>query len=291
MLDAACAAAVDLAREVAQEASDGHLGEHVDVVAEADRVATHRFTCTRRGYAGWHWAVTVARASRGKRVTVDEVALLPGPDALLPPPWVPWAERVEAGDLGVGGLLPTGEDEPALLPTYASLGLDGPLGAWEAEPGLVDELGLRRARVLSPEGRDEAADRWWSGGGGPAAPIARAAPATCDSCGWAVPLTGALGQAFAVCANRMAPDDGRVVSADHGCGGHSEASVARRRAPLPEPVVDDTTEDPLDLTEDGDEPPAPDDAPPGDEAPEVDETLPGDEAPRGDDALPGDEAS
>ena len=39
--------------------------------------------------------------------TVDELALLPGPDALVAPPWVPWSERLAPGDLGVGDVLPT----------------------------------------------------------------------------------------------------------------------------------------------------------------------------------------
>jgi hypothetical protein len=29
-----------------------------------------------------------------------------------------------------------------------------------------------------------------------------------------------------VCANAIAPDDARVVSVDHGCGAHSEATIA-----------------------------------------------------------------
>ncbi len=32
-------------------------------------------------------------------------------------------------------------------------------------------------------------------------------------------------QLFGACANVMAPADGHVVSADFGCGGHSEAVV------------------------------------------------------------------
>jgi hypothetical protein len=44
---------------------------------------------------------------------------------------------------------------------------------------------------------------------------------------------------FGVCANLFAPDDGKVVSADHGCGAHSEALV---QATVPvdlEVVLDD----------------------------------------------------
>ena len=39
-------------------------------------------------------------------------------------------------------------------------------------------------RVLSPIGRDDAVDRWYSGDHGPTAPIAEAAPAHCATCGF-----------------------------------------------------------------------------------------------------------
>ena len=43
--------------------------------------ATHLFECRTPGYFGWRWSVTVARASRQKSVTVDEIVLIPGPEA------------------------------------------------------------------------------------------------------------------------------------------------------------------------------------------------------------------
>src|ERR1019366_3392396 len=49
------------------------------------------------------------------------------------------------------------------------------------------------------------------------------APGPCAGCGFFVRLGGPLGQVFGVCANAYAPDDGRVVSVDHGCGAHSES--------------------------------------------------------------------
>ena len=48
---------------------------------------------------------------RQKTVTVDEVVLLPGDDAVLAPEWVPYRERIRPGDLGPGDLLPTEEDD------------------------------------------------------------------------------------------------------------------------------------------------------------------------------------
>jgi Protein of unknown function (DUF3027) len=117
--DRLCAEAVDLARSAAEEvAAPGIVGEHVSVVADGDRVVTHLFECKDFGYRGWRWAVTVARASRAKVVTLDETVLLPGTDALLAPEWVPWSERLRPGDMGPGDLLPTEADDLRLEPGY-----------------------------------------------------------------------------------------------------------------------------------------------------------------------------
>ena len=84
--DAACLAAVDLARDAAEETAGAMgVGEHLGAQAEDDRVVTHFFACPHPGYQGWRWSVTVARASRAKVVTVDEVVLLPGEGSLLRP--------------------------------------------------------------------------------------------------------------------------------------------------------------------------------------------------------------
>ena len=108
--------AVELAREAAQaEAGDSPVGEHVGAQAE-DSAVTHLFEAGLPGYRGWRWAVTVASAGPGTPVTVSEVVLLPGPDALVAPPWLPWTERLRAGDLGVGDLLPADPDDPRLVP-------------------------------------------------------------------------------------------------------------------------------------------------------------------------------
>ena len=87
--DATLAAAVDAARAALLDDVDAaDVGEHLGVVAEGDRVVTHLFACTRPGYEGWRWSVTVARAPRQKQVTVDEVVLVPGEDAIVAPVWV-----------------------------------------------------------------------------------------------------------------------------------------------------------------------------------------------------------
>jgi hypothetical protein len=162
----------------------------------------------------------VARAPRSKHITVCETVLLPGEHALLAPSWVPWHERLQPGDLGVGDLLPTRSDDDRLAPGYVLS--DDPAveeASWE--------LGLGRPRVMSRDGRVEAAQRWYDSDHGPEAPISTAAPANarCGMCGFYLPLAGSLRQSFGVCGNLFAPDDGRVVSADHGCGAHSEVLI------------------------------------------------------------------
>jgi hypothetical protein len=258
--DQACAEAVDLAkRALADEAGVGEsaIGEHLGVEATGDRVVTHFFECTDRAYGGWRWAVTLTRAPRSKNVTVDESVLLPGPEALLAPPWVPWHDRLRPGDVGIGDLLPAHPDDERLVP-IATLDGDDAVTDWflprtdaeDAEAGPAEPAELPapgRIRVLSAFGRDDTAERWYSSDHGPRTPLSHAAPAHCLSCGFFVPLSGGLGRLFGACGNAFAPDDGRVVSADHGCGAHSEAVLAGSAARATAPVIDEFGYDLVDL--------------------------------------------
>ncbi|WP_309125001.1 DUF3027 domain-containing protein [Kocuria sp.] len=86
---------VAAARTAVEEiAEPGQIGEGHHVRIEEDRLVTHLFECALPGYRGWNWFASLARAPRSRTVTVCEVGLLPGDDALLAPEWVPWAERV-----------------------------------------------------------------------------------------------------------------------------------------------------------------------------------------------------
>jgi hypothetical protein len=234
--DGVCAAAVDLARAAAEEdAEPGTVGEHLGVTAEAERLVTHSFASTAKGYRGWRWAVTVARAPRSRAVTVCEVVLLPGADAILPPAWVPWQDRIAPGDLGPADVLPYRADDPYLAPGYIATDEE------DEDHAQLWELGLGRVRVLSLEGRNAAATRWYTGGHGPTAEEALHAAAPCSTCGFFLALAGGLRRAFGVCGNEWSPSDGRVVSVDHGCGAHSETDVrAVEPMPLPEPILDET---------------------------------------------------
>ena len=244
VLDPVCAEAVELALAAAEDVAGlGEVGRHVGVVAEGDRVVTHLFECKERGYRGWNWAVTLTRAPRTKFVTLDETVLVAGGESVLAPEWVPWSERLRPGDLGPGDLLPTAEDDTRLVPAYTGENEAQPEPYREVRrdslPLVAFQLGLGRPRVLSREGREEAAERWHEGEFGPHSPMAQAAPAHCSGCGFLVPLAGMLGQAFGVCSNEISPSDGRVVSLDYGCGAHSEAAVVPAANPTSEPVVDE----------------------------------------------------
>ena len=212
-------AAIELARHALEEVTDPiTVGEYVAAAPDAERLVTHLFDCTLSGYRGWRWAVTLSRVPRGRTATVCEMALLPGEEALLAPAWVPWAERLEPGDITRSDRLPRKETDERLEPGWEATGED-------ADAVALDELDLGRPRVLSAQGVASAAERWYGGDHGPDAEGVRKAHATCSTCGFFVPMAGALRAIFGVCANEWATDDGSVVSLDHGCGAHSETDL------------------------------------------------------------------
>jgi len=212
--------AADLARTAALEDSknENYVGKLISVESDEDHVATYLFEAFLPGYVGWRWAVTVAKVDAKSSPTICDVVLLPGADALLAPDWIPYSERITADDVGVGTIVPTAADDARLVPASAVLPSDEELDLHE-----LFELGAGRLRVLSIEGRDQAAKRWIEGDRGPNAPIAQFAPKNCGSCGFYLPIAGSFRQAFGVCANAISPEDARVVSVNHVCGAHSEA--------------------------------------------------------------------
>ncbi|MGW6728185.1 DUF3027 domain-containing protein [Nocardia sp. NPDC055029] len=205
--------AAEVARRALVELEPDGVGAHLGVSAEDETAATHRFEATLPGYRGWQWAVVVAAPPEAEYATVSESALLPGPDALISPDFIPWEQRVRPGDLGPGDLLAPPADDPRLVPGYVANG----------DP-VVDEVayevGLGRTQVLSLEGRLDAAQRWYTEFG-PDTEMAKAAPSTCGLCGFYLPLAGALRESFGVCGNAMGAD-GHVVHIEYGCGAHSD---------------------------------------------------------------------
>lgn len=229
------AAAEPLAREAVVEFSGDTVGAYLGMSIENDAAATHRFLATLPGYGGWQWAVVVAAYPGADHATVSEVVLVPGPTALIAPPWVPWEQRVKPGDLGPGDLLAPLTDDPRLVPGFLATG----------DPLIDDtaqDVGFGRRRVLSAFGRDDAAQRWHDGDFGPAAPMARSTKRICRDCGFMAPLAGALGVMFGVCCNEMSAD-GHVVDLYYGCGAHSDTPApAGSGSPAYEPYDDGVLE-------------------------------------------------
>lgn len=214
---AVLADSVDLARNAVAALQEGGVGDYLGVAFDDEYAATHRFVADLPGYRGWQWAVVVATWPDSERATISELVLLPGPDALVAPEWVPWNERIRPGDLSPGDLLAPLPDDPRLVPGYMATG----------DPVVDDtafEVGLGRASVMSMGGRDEAAERWFNSDYGPDSDMAKAAPSTCGLCGFYLPLAGSLREAFGVCGNALAAD-GHVVHASYGCGAHSDTTL------------------------------------------------------------------
>jgi hypothetical protein len=214
---------LELARSaaIADAGNPELVGADVSVEIDDDgRVETYLFEAHLAGYKGWRWCVTIAIVDKKSEPTICDVVVLPGPDALLAPEWVAYRDRIQPGDVGVGDIVPSSLDDTRLVPSVHSLIADEELDAMQ-----VFDLGLGRARVMSIEGRDQASKRWYESDRGPQSPIAQAAPKPCSSCAFFLPIAGSLRASFGVCANAISPEDARVVSVDHGCGAHSEATL------------------------------------------------------------------
>lgn len=191
-----------------------HLGERI----EGERLHTHFYACEKPGYVGWHWAVTVARAPRSKTVTVSEIDLLPGKDALLAPAWIPWEERLKPGDIAPDDVLPyRAVDERLVLLREAGVP--------------ADTAPFSRLRMLSEKGVGQATLRWKRSMRAQAK--LRKQPSACSSCGFLVQLNGPLGDSFGVCANEWSAEDGKLVPLSFACGAHSETDVAKRGSEWP----------------------------------------------------------
>ena len=332
----------DIARAVAMDVADEpeQVGDVVNAIELGDNVTDFRLAADVRGYEGWQWSVTLYHDAEVGTWTVNESSLVPTDDALVPPAWVPWKDRLEPTDLAPTDSIGTNPDDPRLEGGFrktepvvgATAGEDGTSTetaeqteksaetaeqaetstetaeqaetstetaeqaetstetAEQAEPAepvaektqdsaenaenaesadssetaesteatestetaetqetavteateetaeaakaeaqaqqtdeIVEEFALSRRHVLSPKGRAQVAKRWYEGPRGPKALSTKTADGNlCSTCGFFVPLKGELNLMFGVCANKWSPDDGRVVSVDHGCGEHSE---------------------------------------------------------------------
>ena len=235
--------AIEIARaSLLESVPAGHVGAAIAVTIEEVNddfaVAEHTFECSDPAYPGWYWSVSVVALAGQNECTVSEINLLPSGAALVPPAWKPWADRVEAGDLGVGDLLPTLPDDERL--TAGLTGIDEDVDDISVLHPAQWELGLGREQILSPLGLERAVARWFDGHNGARSSMAKQAPANCSSCGFMVAIGGSIGQAFGLCANEFGAADGQIVAMNYGCGAHSSV---RPEESSPIPVVDLVVDD------------------------------------------------
>ena len=222
-----------VAIEVADE--DNQVGDFVEAIDLGDDVTDFRFETRVRGYEGWQWSVTLYHDVELDHWSVNESSLVPTDRALRPPAWIPWKDRLEPTDLAVTDSIGTEPDDPRLEEGFRAT--DAGEGAPAETPEMsetsetskedvedaVEEFELSRRHVLTPLGRAQTAKRWYEGPRGPKSLSTKTADGNpCSTCGFFIPLKGELNLLFGVCANKWSPDDGRVVSVDHGCGEHSE---------------------------------------------------------------------
>lgn len=222
-----------VAIEVADE--DNQVGDFVEAIDLGDDVTDFRFETRVRGYEGWQWSVTLYHDVELDHWTVNESSLVPTDRALRPPAWIPWKDRLEPTDLAVTDSIGTEPDDPRLEEGFraTNAGEGAPAETPEMSEtsetskedveDAVEEFELSRRHVLTPLGRAQTAKRWYEGPRGPKSLSTKTADGNpCSTCGFFIPLKGELNLLFGVCANKWSPDDGRVVSVDHGCGEHSE---------------------------------------------------------------------
>jgi hypothetical protein len=83
-----------LARTAAVEAHDEKsVGAFIEAVQEPDAgVVTYLFASALKGYPDWR--ISVSLFESGDSATISEVLVVPGPDSLTAPAWVPWSERL-----------------------------------------------------------------------------------------------------------------------------------------------------------------------------------------------------
>lgn len=90
---------VQLAETALAEVTDAELvGELIGAVDEGEGVYSLCFASLGDGYRDWRWNVTLCKvvdaASDTAAPSVLECELVPGPDSLVAPKWIPWAERL-----------------------------------------------------------------------------------------------------------------------------------------------------------------------------------------------------
>lgn len=264
---------VEIARDVAIASVEdpSAVGDFVKRLDLGGGVYDFRFASRLPAYRSWQWAVSMFHDVPMDEWTVNECALLPTRDSLVAPAWVPFRDRLKPEDIGSTDWLGTEPDdsrlEPGMKPGVARTEGSGSQESPDSSDGTVpvedtdadgvaydskdsaedlqevdERFHLTRRTVLTRQALQETAQRWYDGPHGPKSLSTSVSKGHhCESCAFFLPLAGSMGRLFGVCANRWSPDDGKVVSLDHGCGEHSDIEPPMQKGLWPEnsPIYDD----------------------------------------------------
>jgi hypothetical protein len=140
-----------------EAASRNAVGFFIESIAEDEGVVTYLFESKLKGYIGWRWSVSIFQGEGEVAPTVSEVLLVPGPDSLVAPDWVPWSERLA--------------DYKALqaeLEAQAALDAEEAEGAEDSddaedleddvEDDVIDDVDIEDVNASESEPREEAAE-------------------------------------------------------------------------------------------------------------------------------------
>ena len=146
----------EFARQAAKASAPANtVGLFVELIDEGDEVYTYLFESKQKGYVGWRWSVTVFDGL--EEPSVSEVVLMPGPDSLVAPKWVPWSERLADWKALQAELERQAAEEAALA---AEEGEDGDDEDDEDSDDIVDvDDADESADEIDDEDEDDASDQ------------------------------------------------------------------------------------------------------------------------------------
>ena len=140
------------ARAMAVEAAEDEngVGEFVEAIDAGDGITDYRFVSLMRGYEGWQWSVTMFHDVERDTWTVNESTLIPMEQALRPPEWIPWKDRLMPTDQSVTDSIGTDPDDPRLEEGFRATA--------EAETGDTRVSDARDVEAAGAPGKVDAAD-------------------------------------------------------------------------------------------------------------------------------------
>jgi hypothetical protein len=119
-------------------------GSFGDFASEKEISKNHievQFHSALPAYNNWLWTVVLTRVDKKSPFTISEIVLVAGEDALLAPPWTPWAERLAEfrKQLREEGRAATDAEADAII--------QGLTGGEPSEPKAPPKVRVRQRRI------------------------------------------------------------------------------------------------------------------------------------------------